>query len=150
MTTKEIRTAIDQYVVALKQLKKLGVVRTERNVQGDYAEWLVAQKFGLELSENPVQKGWDGKDAKGKLYQIKARTVRDLSTPTSFDGHYDTDPSFDNLVCVFLDRELNVLQILCLPKKVVSKKARIDKKGRYRLRWRAQSVIELSEYIVVP
>ena len=149
MTTKEIRTALDHYLIALKRLKELGVVRTERNVQGDYAEWLVAQKLGLELSQNPVQKGWDGQDAKGKLYQIKARTVRDLSAPTSFDGHYATDPSFDKLVCVFFDYDLNVLQILCLPKCIVSQRARIDRKGKYRLRWSAQSLKELSEFVVI-
>ncbi len=38
-------------------LTRLGILRSERSLQGDYAEWLVAELLGLQLARSGVQKG---------------------------------------------------------------------------------------------
>ena len=85
------------YLEARVGLKELGVLRTERSLQSDYAEWLVAHRLGLTLSENAVERGFDARDVQGKTYQIKSRIVNDLSASTSFDFH-DIETRFDYLV----------------------------------------------------
>jgi hypothetical protein len=76
-----VRDLIRSYMEARAGLKELGILRTERSLQSDYAEWLVANRLGLTLSENPVEPGFDATDPEGKTYQIKSRIF--LSQPRS-------------------------------------------------------------------
>ena len=67
---------IRSYIAARQGLKKLDVLRSERNLQGDYAEWLAAGLLDLKLMENTVEKGHDAVDKDGRRYQIKSRIVK--------------------------------------------------------------------------
>ncbi len=67
-------------------LKELQIIRSDRNIQGELAEWVAAQHFGLTLSTSQVQKHVDAVDpVTNDRYQIKARVVKSLSESTSFD-----------------------------------------------------------------
>ena len=44
------------YLRSREGLKELDILRSERNLQGDFAEWLVAHFLKIELSDNPVEK----------------------------------------------------------------------------------------------
>jgi hypothetical protein len=118
-TLIEAERLICRYVEAREALKDLGVISTERNLEGDYAEWVVSRMLDLDLSESAVQKGIDGRDPRGKTYQIKSRRVGELSSArTSFDMR---DPSFpfDYLVAVFFSPAFEVLGVIRVPYDVV-------------------------------
>ena len=96
----------------------MGIIRTARSLQSDYAEWLVANRLELTLSKNPVEPVFDATDAEDKTYQIKSRIVEELSQPTSFDFR-DIEPRFDYLVGVLFDPALEVLEMVLVPYEVV-------------------------------
>jgi hypothetical protein len=111
---------IRRYVGAREALKDLGVIRTERNFEGDYAEWLVSRMLNLDLSASSVQKEIDGRDPQGKTYQIKSRRVGDLSSArTSFDMRDPARLRFDYLVAVFFSLTFKVLGVIRIPHNVV-------------------------------
>lgn len=88
------RQFIQNYISARQGLKELGILRSERTLQSDYAEWIVAHLLDLKLEINPVQKDYDARDVQGKTYQIKSRLVENISQNTSFD-FASSDLNFD-------------------------------------------------------
>ena len=127
------RHLIAIYLQARDGLKELDILRSDRTLQGDYAEWLVAEYLGLELSENPVQKGFDAVDADGTTYQVKSRIVSDLRSNTSFDFS-DIDAHFDYLIGVFFDSTFNALDMIKVPYEVVRELGTQTTK-RFNFRW---------------
>ncbi len=121
------------YLEARAGLQELGILRTGRSLQSDYAEWLVADRLGLTLSENPVERGFDATDPEGKTYQIKARVVSDLYAPTSFDFR-EIETRFDYLVGVFFDPSFEVLEMVRVPYEVV-KELGSPTASTFRFRW---------------
>ena len=61
-TLESARHLIRRYLDAREDLKKHRILRSERTLQGDYAEWLVARLLDLQLSESSVEKGLDAKE----------------------------------------------------------------------------------------
>jgi len=57
---------------AFKSLKKKGIIRSN-NLVGDLGEYYCQEKLEITLSENKVQKGYDGIDEEKKKVQIKTR-----------------------------------------------------------------------------
>ena len=107
------------YLSARAGLKQLGVLRTERTLQGDFAEWLVAHLLDLQLSPSTVEKHVDAKDAAERTYQIKSRIVTSMSQNTSFDFRA-SELAFDFLIAVFFDQSFDVLAVLRIPRDVVT------------------------------
>lgn len=113
------RESLRKIHAARTELTQLGILRSDRDVQVDYSEWIVAQLLNLELSETGVEKGIDATDAEGVTYQVKSRTVQDMSVSTSFDMRA-LDPRLDYLVAVFFETgTLEVLAIVRVPFHVV-------------------------------
>lgn len=134
--TEKFRVAqplINCYLSSRKGLSELGILRSERNLQGDYAEWIVAEFMDLTLSESTVQKGYDATDKEGNTYQVKSRIVKNLSVNTSFDIS-DINHQFDFLVGVFFSPSVKVLQIIQVPYEVVADICS-ENKNNFRFRW---------------
>ncbi len=121
------------YLEARSGLKQLGILRSDRLLQGDYAEWVVAQLMGLELASSTVEKAIDARDSEGRTYQIKSRVVENLHQSTSFDIR-DIAERFDFLMLVFLSPSLEVLAILKVPHEVV-KDLGSQTASTFRFRW---------------
>lgn len=121
------------YLAARQGLRKLGILRSERTLQSDYAEWLVAALLDLQLARSTTQKAWDAKDAQGRTYQIKSRIVRNLSQNTSFDLATIEEP-FDYLVCVFFSPTLELLGVARVPYTVV-RELGVQNANNFRFRW---------------
>lgn len=123
---------IQCYIAARQGLTQLGILRSERTLQGDYAEWLVAGMLNLQLSESTVQKGYDATDASGRTYQIKSRFVK---PSTSFDFGRPVEPSdFDFLVCVFFSPDYEVVEVFLVPCEVV-RELGVRNTSSFRFRW---------------
>jgi hypothetical protein len=139
-TLQSARHLIRRYLDAREGLKKLGILRSERTLQGDYAEWLVARLLDLQLSESSVEKGLDAKDSQGRTNQIKSRIVLDLSGRTSFDF---SNPKirFDYLVAVFFSPAYDVWRILRVPYDVVIELGS-QTSSTFRLYWKGMSSLD--------
>ncbi len=123
---------IGSYLASKMGLEKLGILRTQRDIQADYAEWLAAELFGLELATNTVQEGWDAKDDT-YTYQIKCRKVKSLCDSTSFDFK-GLKANFDFLICVFFAADLQILGVIKVPYAVVEEVS-AQNKSNMRFRW---------------
>jgi len=139
-TLGHARHLLRSYLDAREGLKNLGILRSGRTLQGDYAEWLVARLLGLQLCKSSVEKGVDAKDEEGRTYQINSRIVSDLYSRTSFDLS-DPDFRFDYLVAVFFDPNLEVLGMLRIPYDVVIELGS-QTASTFRLYWRGLSSLD--------
>ena len=142
---KNSEKLIAQYLEAKQALKGLGILRTDRSLEGDYAEWLISNNLGLKLSESTIQKGYDATDISGNTYQIKSRVVETLNHNTSFDIK-NIDFEFDYLVCVFFSPNLKLLKLLKIPYKVVVQLG-IQNQSSFRLRWNVKTRSLLMQYL---
>ena len=143
------RVLIQNYLAARQGLMDLGILRSERNLQGDYAEWLVAKMLHLQLVPNTVQKGIDATDTNGCTYQIKSRLVKSLEQNTSFDFKM-IDPRFDYLVCVFFSSEFEPIGIVRVPYEVVHELG-IQNTNGFRFRWNKHNAKDVRfEYLFFP
>ena len=142
---KNSEKLIAQYLEAKQALKDLGILRTDRSLEGDYAEWLISNNLGLKLSESTIQKGYDATDISGNTYQIKSRVVETLNHNTSFDIK-NIDFEFDYLVCVFFSPNLKLLKLLKIPYKVVVQLG-IQNQSSFRLRWNKKTRSLLVQYL---
>ncbi len=121
------------YVASRDGLRELGILRTERTLQGDYAEWLCAKLLGLTLSPNTVEQGIDARDAAGHTYQIKSRIVATLTQSTSFDFISD-ELHFDWLLAVFFSRYFDLLGVIRVPRTLVMELGS-QTSSTFRFRW---------------
>ena len=143
---EQVNKIIAQYLNAKKQLKELGILRTDRALEGDLAEWLVAKQLNLKLADSNVQKGYDATDDDGKTYQIKSRIVSDLSQYTSFDIK-NIDFDFDFLICVFFNPTLEIIKLLNVPRKVVIELGTQNELS-FRLRWNKSTALKLETFTI--
>ena len=128
------------YVACRDALKQLGVLRTERSLQGDYAEWLAAEILGLKLCENTVERDYDAQDARGRRYQVKARIVGGLEDVTSFDFR-TREAKFDFLIAVFFSRSFSVLAVVQVPRCVVLE-CGTQTQSTFRFRWNKRTATD--------
>ncbi len=112
------RDLIRYYLSARRGLAELGILRSERNLQHDYADWLVAELLDLQLSTNPLQKGGEATDRNGCTYRIRSRIIDHLSQDSSFELEDITAP-FDYVAGVFFSVDLDVLGVVRIPREVV-------------------------------
>ena len=132
-TSRRVGKAIHDYQRARCRLVDLGVWRSARTLQGDYAEWLVARCLNLRLAPSGVQKGYDATDTRGRTYQIKSRVVVSIDASTSFDFS-DASFQFDSLIGVFFTPSLEVLGIIEVSRTEAVRHSRRNKRS-HRLRW---------------
>ena len=127
----DIQELITNYIKSRDALKEARILRTDRNLQGDYAEWIIAKKLNLTLSESTIQKGYDATDDEGKTYQVKSRMVYAADQQTSFDFQ-NLDHKFDFLIAVFFNKDLDVIKIIKVPYEAVLENA-VKNKTNYFL-----------------
>ncbi len=67
ITNKEIKSLLNEYTRIIEKLRKNDVIKTGK-VVADYGEYIASKKLSLKLESNPVNKGYDAKDKKGRKY----------------------------------------------------------------------------------
>jgi hypothetical protein len=111
------------YAQILEELRNRNIIRTSNNPVGDYAEWLVINKFGLTMAPNSTS-GYDATDSSGLKFQIKGRrlTSHDHSRQLGAIRNLENQ-NFDYLIAVFFNEEFEIQQVLKLPHEVIHKYA---------------------------
>ncbi len=123
---------IRQYVRLRRELKARGVLRADRSLAAELAEYLAARDFGVSLVRNLVNAGFDGM-RDGKHVQVKARIVPGVDAPTSWDFR-EAPADFDEFLGFLFDPDYRVLRVVTLPVDVVRELA-VQNRGRWSLRW---------------
>ena len=120
MNETEIKEKLKAYAGILDSLKSAGIVRTYNSPVGDYAEWLVSEKLGLELQKNS-KAGFDALDNNTKTrYQIKSRWTHPGNNNRRLNviRDYDTKP-FDYLIAVVFGEQFEVEEAYSIPHEVI-------------------------------
>lgn len=101
----------------LDELLRRGVVKTRNNPIGDYTEWLVCQRLGLERQPNS-KASFDAIDRNGIRYQIKGR--RDSGTSVQFSPIRNlAEQGFDFAIAVVFDDDYYVRFAVKIPYGIV-------------------------------
>lgn len=86
------------------------------NVVGEYAEYLVCKYLNGEML-SPSNKSADIQDRDGKLYQVKARKVTNLTTQLGVIRSWD----FNYLIVILFDFDGNIIKAVKLPASTAKK-----------------------------
>lgn len=128
MNEEEIIEKLKNYAEILNSLHSVGIIRTYNSPVGDYAEWLVSVKLGLERQENST-KGFDALDKEtGLRYQIKSRWMhpgknsRQLNVIRNYDKKH-----FDFVVAVIFGVNFDVEEAYLIPHEIIKKYFRYNK-----------------------
>jgi len=117
---------LGHFAELLDELKHRGVLRSNNNPTGDYAEWLFCRAFGLAQEPN-VAPGWDAVAADGSRVQIKGRRrgpTQSVYRPLGFMRGLDAPvPPFDTLGAVVFEPGYEVALACIAPFDVVSEYA---------------------------
>jgi hypothetical protein len=122
------------HVAVLDELRDREITRSNNLPTGDYAEYLVARHFGVELQANSY-KGFDLrlKDRNKTRVQVKSRRVRKTGTYGNFGvlrgvhGSTFADRQFDIVAAVVFEYDYELREVWWLPWKVVKKYAAYSK-----------------------
>lgn len=122
MNESDIKQKLKDYAEILNSLHSAGVVRTYNSPVGDYAEWLVSSKMGLELQRNS-EKGYDAIYGTDKTrYQVKSRWMhqKERSRQLNVIRNYQ-DKQFDYLIAVIFDENFEVAEAYKIPHDLIGK-----------------------------
>ena len=100
------------------ELKALGVLRTDNQPTGDYAESWASVHLNLTL-EKASAKSHDAIDADGRRVQIKSsRKFGQSSIISSAIHHLHEDP-FDYVIVILMNKYYVVKEVLRIPRNVI-------------------------------
>lgn len=128
---KDKRELLSDWVAIMRQLRKLGVIRTNNNPIGDIAEAIVCDHYGGERASFS-QKGWDVKTPDGERIQVKSRRKTLDSTPTVLSPI--SDDEYDSLVVILFNEDFQVTEGLKATRTLVEARFNLDSKNQRRVR----------------
>ncbi|HET7060194.1 MAG TPA: hypothetical protein VFH99_02665 [Candidatus Saccharimonadales bacterium] len=115
----------------MRQLRALGVIRTNNNPVGDIAEAIVCDHFKGERASFS-QKGWDVKTPSGERIQVKSRRETPDSTPTVLSPI--SEDEYDSVVVVLFDEDFQITEGLKATREVIEDRFNLDGKNQRRVR----------------
>lgn len=143
------------YAGILAELRERGVVRSENNPVGDYAEKLAQNILGLQLADGSA-KGYDAVSPRGTKYQIKGRRLarqgtasRQLSPLRGLD-----EKKFDFLVGILFHEDFRVMKGCVVPHSIVCENSRHQahtNSARFHLAddiWRIDGVEDITGHLL--
>lgn len=139
---KDKRELLSDWVAIMRQLRELGVIRTNNNPIGDIAEAIVHDHYGGERASFS-QKGWDVRTPDGERIQVKSRRKTPQSTPTVLSPI--SDDEYDSLVVILFNEDFQVTEGLKATRALVEDRFNLDSKNQRRVRLsklRADSEVE--------
>jgi hypothetical protein len=128
---KDKRELLSDWVAIMRQLRALGVVRTNNNPIGDIAEAIVCDHYGGERGSFS-QKGWDVKTPDGELIQVKSRRKTPDSKPALLSPI--SNDEYDSLVVVIFNEDFQVTEGLRATRALVEERFNLDSKNQRRVR----------------
>ncbi len=125
----------------IDELLNRGVVRTRNNPVGDFTEWLVCQRLGLEM-QGSSNSGFDAVDEDGVRYQIKGR--QDERTSVQFSAIRNLhERGFDFIVAVAFKRDFSIRFAVQIPYELVPQIARYQSHTNAHILNLTDGIVEL-------
>lgn len=112
-----VRELLDVWASALRELRRLGIVRTFNSPIGDIAEELVVLHFGGQRGAFS-QKTWDVAVGEERL-QVKA--IRRTGPTLGHLSPVRSDDGYDAVIVVVFSEDLRVERAIRIPREVVNK-----------------------------
>ena len=127
LTEFSVEELLKLYSNLINELRKRNVLRSSNNPVADYAEYIIADRFGLQLQPNS-NKGYDAIDPNtGVKYQIKSRRNTRFNHSTQLGVIRNLDvANFDFIIAVIFGEEFNLLKIYKFPRSIIKKYARFS------------------------
>jgi hypothetical protein len=112
----------------LVQLKKLEIIRTSNNPVADYAEWLIARSYNLELMPNSFS-SYDAIDpSTNKRYQIKSRRFNEHNRSYQLGVIRGlAAKKFDFLAAIIFNEDYTIKEAYMIPHHIIEKYSRFSK-----------------------
>jgi hypothetical protein len=119
MNELDTKGKLKTYAEILNSLYSEGIIRTYNSPVGDYAEWIVSEKLGLELEKNS-KAGFDALGKDGSRYQVKSRWKHPKKNNRQLNviRDYDTNP-FDYVVAVIFGVDFDVEEAYQIPYEII-------------------------------
>ena len=125
---------LQTHSAVIAELRRRGVVKTKNNPIGDYTEWLVCNRLGLETQDNS-KASFDAIDLQGVRYQVKGRCSNANAVQFSAIRNLEQH-GFDFVIAVIFDETYFVRQAVKIPHKAIPKLARYQRHiNGYNLIW---------------
>lgn len=145
-SSKGKRELLSDWVAIMRQLRVLGVIRTNNNPIGDIAEAIVCDHYQGERASFS-QKGWDVRTPGGEPIQVKSRRKTPDSNPTVLSPI--SGDEYDSLVVIIFNEDFQVAEGLKATRALVEKHFALDKKNQRRVqlsKLRALSRVEQVDF----
>lgn len=101
------------------QLKKLGLLRNQKDLTGQFGEWVASKLYNAKISENGINKDWDLKDNDGIYYQVKSHAKSPTTTARWSQVDYAAEAKIDFVIIVIFDQNYKLNQLFKVPFKEV-------------------------------
>lgn len=124
------RQLLSDWVAIMRQLRLVGVIRTNNNPIGDIAEAIVCDHYKGERASFS-QKGWDVKTPDGERIQVKSRRKTPDSNPTVLSPI--SGDEYDSLVVVIFNEDFQVAEGLKATRALVDRYFALDMKNQRRV-----------------
>jgi hypothetical protein len=113
----EIRLAFEYYFESLNRLKKLEIIKNQKDFTSQLGEWVASLIYEGKIAENGKQKDWDLKVGSLK-YQIKTAAKSITTNRKDCDFKYSVNAEIDYVVIIVFDENYKIEKIYKVPFKV--------------------------------
>jgi len=141
-STRDKRELLSDWVAIMRQLRVLGVIRTNNNPIGDIAEAIVCDHYKGERASFS-QKGWDVRTPGGELIQVKSRRKTPDSNPTVLSPI--SGDEYDSLVVIIFNEDFQVAEGLKAPRALVENHFALDRKNQRRVQLSKLRALKVEE-----
>ncbi|QLH44789.1 MAG: hypothetical protein HWD58_03755 [Bacteroidota bacterium] len=130
------KKAIENYINALKELHKLGVLKSKHDFTSQIGEWLIETIYGGKRADNSIQKGWDI-DVNGYHIQVKAHAKAEGNSNRWSAVDKNETEKIDELIIIEFTRFYKILKFYKVTWSEALKhiKSRNIKSPRFELSW---------------
>ena len=111
---EEISKAILDYVKALNELKRLKVIKNQKDFTSQLGEWIASIIYGGNLAISGKQEDWD-LEVNGTKYQIKTHAKAYSTKRENTDFKYSKGSKIDFIVIIVFDENYKIKKIYKLP-----------------------------------
>lgn len=111
---EEISKAILDYVNALNELKRLNVIKNQKDFTSQLGEWIASIIYGGNLASSGKQEDWD-LEVNDTKYQIKTHAKSYSTKRENTDFKYSKGSKIDYIVIIVFDENYKIKKIYKVP-----------------------------------
>lgn len=115
-----IVSAFEKYFESLDELKKLGVIKNQKDFTSQLGEWVASVIYKGKLAQSGKQKDWDLQVGE-EFYQIKTHAKSSTTKRKDTDFKYVEESIINYLIIIVFDENYKIEKIFKVPFKEACK-----------------------------